>query len=413
MKHFLLLISFYSLVLCAQPKRSLEECEAQFLKRNLYLLAEQYNISASEANVVQAKLWQNPYFSSELNALNPQDNRLFDVGSGGQKVFAVEQLIYLGGKKKNEVNLAKLNVQLAQAEFNDLLRQLKYQLRVSYFAVYHDYITVANIDKQLDNLDSLISAYSVQAAKNNVSFKDVVRLQSLYLNLKRNKSDLLTEIFSEEKTLSILLADSIKIQPRPTAGELKQYQSPISQSIEELINLAQENRPDLQRSDLAIQAYSMNLKLQKSLAVPDVTVGANYDQRGGAFQNQVNLTLGIPLPLLNRNQGNIQLADAQVKQASINKELMSMNINQEVIAIYSKHKDAYENYQFITQSTNKNFERLYDGVTSNFQKRNISMIDFTDFIESYNETIIQYNRIQKVLINTCEELNYITNTTIF
>lgn len=413
MKHFLLLLSFLSSWLSTHAQLSLADCEDQFLKKNLYLLAEQYNITAAEANVIQAKLWENPYFSAELNVLNPQDDRIFDVGANGQKVFAIEQLIYLGGKKKNEIELAKVNTQLAQAEFNDLLRQLRYQLRVSYFAVYHDYITVASIEKQLVNLDSLIAAYSVQSIKNNVSYKDVVRLQSLYLNLKRSKSDLLNEIFEEEKNLSILLSDTLRIKPTPTREELKQYQSPISKSIHELITVAQDNRPDLMRSDLAIEASSVNLRLQKSLAVPDLTMGANYDQRGGAFQNQVNLTLGLPLPLINRNQGNIKMADAELKQAGIQKDLMLIYINQEVIQAYNKHKDAYENYQFITKSANKNFDKLYEGVTSNFQKRNITMIEFTDFIESYNETLIQYNRIQKVLINTCEELNYITNANIF
>ena len=399
--------------LAAQTPLSLSSCEELFLNKNLYLLAEEFNITKAEANVIQAKLWENPYFSTELNAINPQDNRLFDVGANGQKGFAIEQLIYLGGKKKNEVAFARINVAIRQAEFNDLLRQLRYQLRVSYFAIFYDYIAIATLEKQISNLDSLLSAYTIQAAKNNVSFKDVVRLQSLYLNLKNSKSDLMQEIFEEEKKLAILLSQNEKVTLTPLAEELSQYQKQLTTTSDELIKIASENRPDLLIHELSVEASQTNLRLQKALAIPNVTVGANYDQRGGAFQNQINLTLGIPLPILNRNQGNIKVTDAELQQSNTQKELHKLLVNQEVMVAYNKHKDAYENHLFITKNANPAFEEIFNSVTLNFQKRNIGIMEFTDFVESYNETVIQYNKIQKQLTNACEEINHSTNSTIF
>lgn len=62
---------------------------------------------------IQARIWDNPTITAELNAYNPDRDKLFDIGKEGQKSFGVEQLIYLGGKKRNEIKLAQTNEQLA------------------------------------------------------------------------------------------------------------------------------------------------------------------------------------------------------------------------------------------------------------------------------------------------------------
>ena len=55
----------------AQKSMTLDECESEFLKNNLFLIAEQYNIEASKALTVQARIWENPLLTAELNAYNP------------------------------------------------------------------------------------------------------------------------------------------------------------------------------------------------------------------------------------------------------------------------------------------------------------------------------------------------------
>lgn len=96
---FLLFVLLNQIVM-AQKTVTLQDCESQFLKKNLFLLASQYNIDASKALTIQARIWDNPTLSAELNAYNPERDKYFDIGKDGQKVFAVEQLIYLGGKKE-------------------------------------------------------------------------------------------------------------------------------------------------------------------------------------------------------------------------------------------------------------------------------------------------------------------------
>lgn len=60
---------------------TLKEAEQRFLERNLSLIAERYNIDMAQAQVLQAKLFENPVISLEQNVYNRLNGKYFDFGS--------------------------------------------------------------------------------------------------------------------------------------------------------------------------------------------------------------------------------------------------------------------------------------------------------------------------------------------
>ena len=238
-----LLITTGQMVL-AQKTITLEDCESQFLQNNLFLLASHYNVDASKALTIQARIWENPMITAELNAYNPDRDKYFDVGKQGQKVFGIEQLIYLGGKKRNEIKLAKTNEQLAELQFNDLLRTLKLQLRKSFYTVYYNTKSLETTDKQLAHIEDLINSYSVQAQKGNIPLKDVVRLQSLYLNFKNDRLEVINDNIEEQANLKLLLNATEEIVPNVSKEEFNKYLKTIDFDLKSFENEAIANRPD-------------------------------------------------------------------------------------------------------------------------------------------------------------------------
>jgi cobalt-zinc-cadmium efflux system outer membrane protein len=377
------------------------------------LLASQFNIDAQKAAVIQAKLWTNPYLSGELNAIDPSESKYFNVGQNGQKAFAIQQLIYLGNKKHNEVELAKSNSMIAEFEYQDLLRELRFQLRTSFFNIYYNNLAAGMLDFQINNLDTLITAYTVQSQKGNIPLRDLVRLQSLFLTFRNNRTDLLNKIVDDQQKLSLITGSDSTIFPNPSVSETEVYQRKMNFTLDSLQWMALNNRPDILLADANISGAEWNLKWQKSLVVPDITLGAAYDQHGGAFQNQVNLTLGIPLVLWNRNQGNIKIADDIFKTSQTMKDQKLLEVSTEVTSAYQRFLDARENAKLINSTTFSNLKSVYIGVLHNFEMRNISLLEFTDFMESYNESINQSYQFTNTLSNVSEEINYVTGSNIF
>ena len=397
----------------AQKTVSLEECESQFLKNNLFLLASQYNIDASKALTIQSRIWDNPTITAELNAYNPERNQYFDIGKEGQKAFGIEQLIYLGGKKRNEIKLAQTNEKLAELQFNDLLRTLKLQLRKSFYTVYYNTKSLETTDDQLTHIEDLINSYSVQVQKGNIPLRDLVRLQSLYLNFKNERMEVVNDNIEEQGNLKLLLNSQENIVPDVSKEEFNKYLKEIPFDLKSFEGEAIANRPDYLSKQKDIEANELNVKWQKSLSIPDITVGATYDQRSGAFNKEANLTLGIPLPLWNKNKGNIKYAQTILEQSKVEKQNFDLQLQTEISSAWNKWDESRKNYVVIKPTVNEDFQAVYNGILTNFQKRNISLLEFTDFMESYNQAAVQVNELKKKVALSAEEFNSTINKDLF
>ena len=107
---------------------SLKESEQRFSEHNLEVIAERY-IDIAEAQVVQAKLFENPVVSLEQNVYNRLNGRYFDFGKQGETIVEVEQLIYIAGQRNKRVRLEKINKEMALYQFEEVLRTLRSELK--------------------------------------------------------------------------------------------------------------------------------------------------------------------------------------------------------------------------------------------------------------------------------------------
>lgn len=410
----LLLVLFHGVALDAQHYETLQSCEARFLKNNLQLLAAHYKIDEAKAATIQARIWELPIMYSEVNAWNPEGNIPFDMGVNGQKTLAVQQLIYLGGKKKKEFRYAQNQVLEKEVEFQEVLRNLRAELRKNFYDNWFDGRQLALSNLQISHIDSLVKNYQVQAAKGNVAYRDLFRLQTLLLQLKSDRTAVIEQRLQSQQVLKLLLSSKEEIVPVVEDSVFSNYFKHEYLIEEALIELALAHRPDFELAKAEIRTGERNLDWQRSLAIPDVYVGSSYDQRGGAFTNQVNLTLGMPLPLWNKNRGNIELARASIQRLGTELEYKQATISEEVIEALHGWREARNTLNeatllFDEQKVND----VYLGVIYNFQNRNIGLLEFTDFMESYSQSALQFNAIYKAYILQCEELNTVMNQIIF
>src|SRR5262250_665153 len=126
----LLLFSLNSKTVFALPADTLSltlaDAENLFQKNNFQLLAAKFNVSAADAAVIQAKLWSNPVLSIDQGAYNENTKKWFDISKSGETAASLQQLILLGGKRRNQIGIAKINSRIAQYQFFDLVRTLRY-----------------------------------------------------------------------------------------------------------------------------------------------------------------------------------------------------------------------------------------------------------------------------------------------
>lgn len=414
MKYLITLaLSCIVMVVSGQKTMTIEQCEDEFRINNLELLAEQFNIDYQKAAIIQAKIWERPVLTGQLNFYNPEDKRFLDIGRNGSKDVGVEQLIYLGSKKKNEIELAKSNAKRTELYYQKLLRDLRLELQRSFYELYFNENKLASVSSQIAHLDTLINAYRLQTEIGNVPLKDLVRLQSLVLSFRNDLSDIQREIFEEQNKLKLLLGSTEAIQPEINIQEMEErLESRLIFTDKDLWNRVLQYNPDLLISAMELENSKLKYKLEKSLSVPDITVGANYSQIGGAYKNEANITVGLPLPLWNDNKGNIRMAEAEISKAESLAGMKELQVKADVSTALDNFKFLQEQYISNVNST-RNLESIYEGMLANFQKGNVSMIEFTDFMESYNQNILFLNEQKKQVIVSGLMLNYLVGSKIF
>ena len=396
----------------AQQRMSLEECEAAFRANNLQLLAQQYNINMADADIMQAKIWDLPQAGFGANIYDPENKKLFHVGQS--KNATIQQLIYLGGKKKNEIDFAKSNKELAQLQFNQLLADLKSQMKETYYALYFEQKKMESVQTQLDYMNDLLKAYKVQTKKGNTSLKDQVRLQSAVVGLSNDKNDISNNILQQQQALKVFTGIDDNILPNYSDDEANKLMGiqPLM-SLDEIKAAALQNNADYLSAVKGIENGKTYLKWQKSLNVPDLTVGAGWNQNGGIYQNEINFSLGIPIPLWKQNNGNVKKAEFQIQQNEKTVDMKKQELVTQLDAAYQTWQNQYNLYYKMEPQDIADLDTVYHGILTNFRRGNISLIDFTDFTDSYKQTVLQLLEMKKQIMISAEEINHITESKIF
>ena len=107
-----------------------EQAQQLVVENNLQLVAAKYDIKIAEAQLKQARQWRNPLFAWNADLYSLELNQFLNYRN--QKLIQIEQVISISGKHRNEVRLAKVNIDLAKLQVNDVMRGLLYECAIQY-----------------------------------------------------------------------------------------------------------------------------------------------------------------------------------------------------------------------------------------------------------------------------------------
>ncbi len=96
----------------------LQKAEELFVKNNLQLLAQRLNVDATQALIIQARLYPNPGINGTLGAYNPDTRKWFEEDyPNAERAFQVSQLIVLSRKIHKQTNIAETNYKLQKTTY--------------------------------------------------------------------------------------------------------------------------------------------------------------------------------------------------------------------------------------------------------------------------------------------------------
>ena len=401
--------------MCAQQVAgtlTLKEAEQRFLERNLSLIAERYNIDMAQAQVLQAKLFENPVISLEQNVYNRLNGKYFDFGKEGEAVVEIEQVIHLAGQRNKQVRLEKINKEIAEYQFEEVMRTLRQELNEKFVEVYFLSKSIAIYEKEVNSLQVLLGGMKIQQEKGNISLMEISRLESMLFSLRKEKNERENDLLTTRGELNLLLNLPEDTQVQLSLDEEVLQQLDLSQlSFADLKAIINE-RPDQKIARSTVNASRANLKLQKSMAFPEFSVKGNYDRVGNFINDYFAIGVSLSVPIFNRNQGNIKAARFSIQQAGVQQEYAANRADMELFTAYTSLEKATQLYQSTNMDLERNFEKLITGVNENFTRKNISLLEFIDYYDSYKETCIQLYEIKQNVFLAMENLHTVVGQNV-
>jgi len=389
--------------------------EQRFLNNNLQLLAGSAGVEASRAAIDQAGLWTNPNIAVEQNVYNWSTRRLFDVTRSGNTDIQLQQLFLLGGKRSHQVALAEVSAETAGYSLADIVRSLKLELRTDLYDLYFLRQSVTFYNESIATLKKTVDATERILENRSILLSDVLRLKSLLFSLETERLGLVNKVSDIEGDLRTLLRDTssspVHYEPLIDRAWLDSIRVDTLM-MQAVVEAALRGRPDFQTAEANVRLGEANLALQKAIAIPDVTLGGHWSRAGSYIPDYYALTLSVDLPLFNRNQGNIRAAEKTLEQNRLLTAGVRQQVEREVETAYRKAAEEDALYRHSDRRFTEEYSRLMKGMVESYGMRNISLLQFTDFYESYRTSVIQLNQLQNDRADALEALNYAAGTDI-
>jgi cobalt-zinc-cadmium efflux system outer membrane protein len=392
-------------------KLTVKQAEDQFLKNNLQLIIQRYNIDNASAQVITARLFPNPdfNFSNGIHANDVSEGPAYKDQS-----FGISQLFTTAGKRNKSIKLAKIGIDQAKYQFFDLLRTLKFTLRNDFYSIYFQEQSAKIYDQEINSLAKTLTVFKEQYTKGNIAEKEVLRIQSQLYTLQAEYNNLQTGIDTVQSEFKLLIKAPTGTFVQPIVNyDLDGKNVVESVPYQRLLDSAYVNRYDLRLAKINVDYNNVNLQVQKATAIPDFSLSLNYDKLGSYGTNYLGAGIEFNLPFFNRNQGGIKQARVAIDQSKVQLQNQQDQVESDVATNYKGALRLEKLYNSFDPQFKQDFTHLIQEVFKNYEKRNISLLEFLDFYDSYKTNTLQLNTLELNRITTLEQLNYVTGTPFF
>jgi cobalt-zinc-cadmium efflux system outer membrane protein len=171
--------------------------------------------------------------------------------------------------------------------------------------------------------------------------------------------------------------------------------------------LALATRPDLRSLELGQARSVADLRLQEALGIIDYTVGAEYRRQQGIAgrSNSLGFFVSAPIPILNRNQGEIARADAERDQLSRQTSAVRNQILSDVDIAYREYTTNRDLVAAIEHDLIQPATSARDISTYTYRAGGSSLLELLDAQRAFNDTMQSYLDAQAGLRRAVARLN--------
>lgn len=343
-----------------QPALTLGELQELALQYNPMLIQASANVPSMLGDAIQAGTHPNPVVGYESDTVGSSNNRNY------QGVY-VQQIIKTANKLGLARTVANYDVMNAQQTLRKTRLQVLSQTKAAYFAVLvaeENVIVSSALVRFMDQVFEIQRSRAKGtegAAFEPAQLRGLAKTAHIQLNLAQNS------YISAWKTLAARLGLP-QLEPRVLVGRADMPVPVIS--YEAALGRMLSVHPDIAIARNMLSKARTALKLEKVKPIPDVllygTVQKDFTtpgQRSTSYNTQV----GLPLPLWDRNRGNILSATGDLGQAEQQLRRAQVELTEQLANTFAQYETNRYQLQMYAEHVLPDYARAYRGVYERHQ----------------------------------------------
>ncbi|MBR6064515.1 MAG: TolC family protein [Bacteroidales bacterium] len=353
-------------------------------KQNAEYVSEELNMAIGEAELKAARTVEDPSLSFEYG-----NNSDWSIAMGQSVSAELSKSISIS-KLSARVKVAKQQLSVSQASFDDYWRNLKADATIDFYNALLAKELLQVESQAYQNIASLALSDSLRFVKGEITELDMLQSHlekyRAQQELNGRQTDLLNAL--------VLLDERCGNPSRGTRGiEGRLEMTSQDFDLQQLLDQAFKNRSDLRAAEESVTLAKQEEKLAIRERIPDVelVLGANYNTR---VRNEeapappfmgYSVGLTIPLPVLSVNSGVRKASMLRQQQAQLQSQFIRNSIQSEVIRAYNVYQASLQKVRMYNEVLMVSAQQVLDGKLYAYQRGETSLLEVLTAQHTFNE----------------------------
>jgi cobalt-zinc-cadmium efflux system outer membrane protein len=318
-----LLTSHFSLFAAhagSPPDLNLDELITEALKNSPELLVSESKVSASSYRIPQAKALPDPMFM-----FGYQNEGLSRINIGeelnSQGMFTLSQMFFFPGKRALKGEMATRDMESLQAMHNATRLRIAATVRQLYYELFLAYRSIDILTKLTEYFSRVEDAATARYSSGMGSQQEVVMAQTEKYMLLEKEEMQKQKIQAIQGMLNTTVGREVN---SPLGRPLEPSLTPYAFGLDELVDMAKANSPEIRSRQKMIEAAEAKVKMAEKEYYPDFTIGASYFPRTQGLMDMYNLTATINIPIFYKSKQEQAVLEAKANLLGAKRELSTM-----------------------------------------------------------------------------------------
>lgn len=386
-------LSAFAAPAAQQETLTIEQAVAEALERNLGLLAQKASIPIAEARILTARLRPNPVLSTggdHLPVLNTRFNE--DNGAGPPEYNIRADLpVETGGKRRLRTEVATGARSVVELEFRNAARSTILEVQSAFVDALLAKESAALARENLKSLNQIVEVNLARLKAGDIAEVELVRSRLAAMQFGTLVSQAELKLRTALTRLQTLLSRPRYSPAFDVAGEFRRDEK--VPELEEVRKLALELRPDLNALRADLRRAGAEIRLQLAQGKADYTVGTEYRRQQGVNgkSNSLGFFFEVPLPVYNRNQGEIARARQEERQLQLRLRASESELAGEVESTHQQLMTARDLLRSIESGMLQQAHIVREITEYSYRRGEATLLEFLDAQRAFNETMQGYN----------------------